>query len=104
MHQIEIENSRAPAAPGPAAEVTLDCLEAAEHGFGIEIAFDDRHGIGEIPAGAAMRRVENDLRSVEQAKVPVEPGNCRFDDLRGPAETAMRPVRADGDGIKVCCA
>ena len=71
-HEIKIEDSRAPAAATAAAEGALEGFQPAEHGRRIKRAFDHRHRIGEIAAGAAMSRVDDDGAGVEQAELGVK--------------------------------
>src|SRR5260221_9664887 len=101
QHDVEVEHARAPAAAGAAAEFALQRLEARQQRGRIECAFDQGHGIGEIASGATMRRVEEDGRRIEQFELLVQARNRGFDDARGPAEAAVRPVRSDRDGIEV---
>jgi len=101
--QVEIEHARAPAPAGPTAELALDLFQLFKDVSWLEIAFDQRHGIGEIAAGATMRWIEDDRRGVEQAECFIEPRNGGFDNTRGPAELPVRPVRSDGDRVEVRC-
>ena len=98
---VEVEHARAPAAAAPTPEIAFDRLEPDEQDRRIEIAFDERNGIGEIAPGAALRRVEDDGRGVEQLELLVQPGDCRLDHPRRPTEAAVRAVGADGDGVEV---
>ena len=99
--EVEVEHPRPPAAAGPAAEIALDRLEPAQHLGWLKRAFDQRHGIGEVAAGAAVGGVEDDWRGIEQAEVLVQPRDRRFDHLRRSAVASVRPVRADRDGVEV---
>jgi len=92
QRDVEIENARAPATPAAAAELPLKGFEAGEQGRRVEATFDQRHCIGEVSAGAAMSRVEDDGRSVEQTELFVQAGDCSLDDACRAAEPAMRPV------------
>jgi hypothetical protein len=98
---VEVENARPPAATAAAAKIALDGLEAPQHPGWVEVAFDERHRIGEIAASVAVRGVEYDRRGVEQAELLIEAGDGGLDDLRRAAEAAVRPVGADGDRVKV---
>ena len=66
-------------------------LRRAQHFGRFQVAFDQRDGIGEIAPGAAMRRVEDDRRGIEQAELLVEPRDRGFDH---PLAAAEAPVRA----------
>src|SRR5690242_17319367 len=65
QHDVEVKHARPPAAAAAAAEFAFDGLEAAKHLGWVEVAFDQRDGIGEVAAGAAMGGVEDDWGSVE---------------------------------------
>jgi len=101
--EIEIEHARAPSAAVPAAERTLDLLELRKHRWRTKLTLDDRDGVGEVASCAAMRRIEDDRRGVEQPEVLVQPGDCGLDDSCRPAEAAMRAVRPNRDRVKVRC-
>jgi hypothetical protein len=101
QQQVEIEDSGPPALARPAAKLALQGFQALEHLRRVEIAFDERHGIGEIAPGAAVGRVEHDRRCVKQAERLIEARDCGFDDLRRPPETAVRAVGADREGVEV---
>jgi hypothetical protein len=101
QRDVQVEDTWAPLAPAPAAERLLKCLEAGEHGRRREIAFDERNGIGKLTAGSAVRRIENDRGSIEQAEFAVQPGNRGLDDLLRPTEAPMRTIRANCDRIEV---
>jgi hypothetical protein len=60
QNEVEVEDPRPPALPRPAAERAFDRLEPAQHRRRLEPAFDQRHGVGEIAAGAALCGVEDD--------------------------------------------
>src|SRR3954451_9787454 len=60
QQKVEIEDARTPALAGAAAEFALALLQPLQHGRRVELAFDQGHGIGEIAACGAMRRVEHD--------------------------------------------
>ena len=92
QRDVEIEDAWAPAAAPPAPELTLERLEARQQGGRMELAFDQRHRIGEITASAAMCCIEDDRRRIEQPELFVQAGNCSFHDPRRPPEAAMRPV------------
>src|SRR5690348_18490368 len=83
------------------AELPLDRLDPMQHLLRVEIAFDDRDGIGEVAPGAADRRIENDRRGVEQAKLLVQAGNGGLDHLLRPSVAAVGAVRPDRDGVEV---
>ena len=57
VDDVEIEHTRRPSAAAASAEFALDGLERPEHLGRIEIAFDERDGIGEIAAGSALGAV-----------------------------------------------
>jgi len=99
--QVEIEHTRPPAASAATAEGALDGFEAGQHGGGLGIAFDQRHGIGEISAGATVGGVEHDRRRIEQAEVLVQPGDRGLDHAGGAAVTAVGTIGAECDGIEV---
>ena len=101
QHDVEIEHARAPAAAAAPAEFAFDLLEPLEQFRRIELAFDQRHRIGEIAPGAAVRGVEHDRRGIEQAEVAVEPRDRRLDHAGRPAMASVRPVRADRDGVEL---
>ena len=86
--------------PAP-PEHSFHCLDSAEHLRGLEIAFDQRDGVGEIPSSPADSNVENDRRSIEEPKFLIECRNCCLDDPWRSSVTAMRAVRADADGVEV---
>src|SRR4051812_34199565 len=86
---------------GAAAEAALYRLEASQHLGRIEIAFDQRDGVGEIPPGAAVRGVEHDGGSVEQPELLVEPRDRCFDHARGTTETAVPTVRPNRDCVEL---
>ena len=65
--------------PRAAAELALQRLQPAQHLRRLYFAFDQRNAIGEIPSGAAMSRIEDDRRSVEQPELLVEPGDRGLD-------------------------
>ena len=98
---VEIEHPASPATAWAPAEIALDLLEPAQNGGRSEPAFDQGHAIGELPPGSAMRLVENDGRSVEQAESATQARDRSLDDARGAAEGAVRPVRSDRDCIEV---
>ena len=98
---VEIEHPRAPAPPWSPPEITLDRFKREQHCVGIEAALNQRHGIGEIAPCATMRRVEDDRRGIEQAEIPVEPGNRRADHSAGASVATVRAVGAERDGVKV---
>ena len=98
---IEIEHPRPPAAARPPPEIALDRLQCGKHRLGIEIAFKKHHRIGKVPPRTAMRRVEHDRRGVEQAEVPVEPGDGGTDHAAGAAVAAVRAVGSERDGVEV---
>ena len=98
---VEVEHSRTPATAATAAEILFQRLQPREQRRWPKIAFDQRDRIGEIAAGSAMRRVEDDRRGVEQAELLVEPGNRGLDHARRAAVAAVRAVRTERDGIEV---
>ncbi len=97
--KIEIEHAWTPAASAAAAEVTLHRLEVPQHLRRLEIALDERDGIGEIPASAAMSGIKHDWRGIEQAEVMIEPRDCSFHDTRRPPEASVRPIGPNRDRV-----
>jgi hypothetical protein len=89
---IEVQHAWAPAPAATAAESSLQCLETRQHIGRFELALNERDGIREVAARAAVRGIQNDRRSIEQAELCVEPSNCFLDHGRWAAETAVRPV------------
>ena len=102
-YEIEIEDPRTPASPGSPAELAFNAFQTGEHVRGFEIALDQRYGIGEIAARAAVCGVEDDRRRVEQAEFPIQPGDGCFDDCGRAAEAPVRTVRSDRDCVEVRC-
>ena len=98
---VEVEHTGAPALSPAAAEFALDGLQADEHVRRLELAFDQRDGIGEIAAGSAVGRVEDDRGSIEQPEILVEPGNRGLDHPGGTAVPAVRAVRPDRNGVEI---
>ena len=98
---VEIEHARTPAAAGAAAELAFKGLHARQHLRRLEVALDQRDGIGKIAPSATVGGIEDDRRGIEQAKLLIEPGDRRLDHACGPAEPAMRAVRTDGDRVEV---
>src|SRR5690348_2544277 len=101
QHDIEVEDARSPAFPAAAAEFPLDGLEPNEHAGRLDVTLDDCDRVGEIAARAAVRRVEDNRRGIEQAELLVQPGNCRLDHARGTPEPPVRPVRTECDRVEV---
>ena len=99
--EVEVEHAWAPAPPPAATEGAFDRFEARQHLGWFGIAFDQRRGIGEIAAGAAMRRVEDDRRGVEQAEVFVQLGDRGLDHAGRAPVAAVGPVGSDRDGVEV---
>ena len=91
-HNVEVEHARTPAPATAAAEVTLDSFEAMKHGGWIEVAFHKRHGIGKVPASAAMRGVEQDRGGVEQPEFLIETRDRSLDNARRRSVASVRPV------------
>ena len=100
---IEIEHPRSPAATRATAEIALDRFERGEHRVWVGNACDQHDRIGKISPGAALRRVEDDRRGVEQAEVRVEPGDGGADHAAGAAVATVRAVGAERDGVEVRC-
>ena len=75
---VEVEDSGAPAASAPSAELALHRLERLKHEWRLQLAFDESDGIGEVAAGTAMRGIEQDGRRVEQAECLIERGASAF--------------------------
>ena len=99
--EVEIEHARSPAPSAATPECALDRLEAGQHLGRFRLAFDQRHGIGEIATGPAMRGVEYDRRSVEQAEILIEARDRGLDHASRAAEAPVRPVGAECDGVEV---
>src|SRR5437868_6275026 len=57
---VEIEDPRGPMLAAPPAEVALDGFEVPQHRQRLEVAFDQRDGVGEVAPCAADRRVKDD--------------------------------------------
>lgn len=90
--EIEIEHARCPALGRTPAKFAFDTLEATKHLEGVEIALDDRDCIGEITTRAAMRRIEEYRRCVEQPEFPIEMRNRCLDHTGRTSIAAMGPV------------
>ena len=99
--EVEIEHARRPMLARPPSEIPFQRLYGPQHLGRLQAALDQGHGIGEIAAGAADGRVEDDGGGVEQAELLFEAGDRRFDHARGAAVAAVRAVRADGDCVEV---
>src|SRR6478735_4968830 len=102
--EIEVEHPFTPPPPGPPPERAFRSLQGVQHARGIERAFDQGHGIGEVPARAADRPVEDDRRRVEQQEILVQPRNRRFDYAGRTSVADVSPVGSDRDGIEMRCA
>lgn len=100
---IKVEDTASPTAAAAAAKIALDALQFAQHLRRIELACNQRYGIREVTARAAVCLVQEDRRSIEQAEVVIQPRNCGLDDSRGAAEAAVGAIRADRDRIEVRC-
>ena len=87
-------------AAAAAAEILLDGFELDEHLERGEIARDQRDRIGEVAARWPVRRIEQDWRRGEQAEVALQPCDGGFNDSAGPAEAAVRAVRADRNRVE----
>ncbi len=98
---VEVEDSRSPAAAAPPAKVALNGLQARKHLLRIEVAFDQRDCVGEIASGSAVRPIQDDRRGIEQAEFLIETGDRGFDHARRPSEAAVRAVGADRDRVEV---
>lgn len=92
QRDIEVKHARAPTLAVPAAEIALDTLEGVQHFVGLQITFDERYRIGEISSRAAMGRIEDDRRSIEQPERLIQPRNCSFDDTGWCAKAPMSTV------------
>ena len=101
---VEIEYPRRPVLASAPAELSLDRLQAAQHGRRLEVTFDQRYGIREVAPRTTDRRIEDNRRSIEQPESLIEPGDGRLDHLRRPSMASVRPVRPDCDRIEVRCA
>jgi len=99
QRDVEIEHARAPAAAAAAAELAFNGLESRKHLLRLEVAFGQRHRIGEIAPGGSVRRVEHDRRSIEQAEVLVQAGDSGLYDAGGTAMSTVRTVRSDRNGV-----
>jgi hypothetical protein len=98
---IEVENARAPASARTPAECPLDRFQLSQHGIRRLLTLDQRHGVGEVASGAALGRVEQDWRGVEQTEALVELPDRRLNDAGRAAVAAVRAVGTDGDGVEV---
>jgi uracil-DNA glycosylase family 4 len=98
---IEVEHPRTPSLAASTAELAFDGLQASKHFGRVQMAFDERDGIGEVPAGATVGCIQDDRRRVEQAEVLIEPGDRGFDDALRTAVAAVWPVRSDCDGVEL---
>ena len=101
---VEIEDTRTPSATASPTELAFEGLEAVQHGRRVQIALNQRNGVGKIATGAAVSRIEHDRRRIEQPKIFIQPRNRSFDDARGSATAAMRAVRSDSDCVELRCA
>ena len=101
---VEIEDTRTPSATASPTELAFEGLEAVQHGRRVQIALNQRNGVGKIATSAAMSRIEHDRRRIEQPKILIQPRNRGFDDARGSAIAAMRAVRTDSDCVELRCA
>ena len=70
----------------------FDRFDCRQHGLRLEAAFHQGDGVGEIPAGSADRRIEDDGRGIEQPELLIEPGNRGFDNLRRPPVAPVQTV------------
>src|SRR3954462_8814268 len=89
---VDIQHARPPMLPGPPPELAFHRLNSGQHRDGLEIALDQRHGIGEVAPGRADGRVEKDRRGIEQAELLVQASDRALYDLSWAAEAAVRPV------------
>lgn len=92
QQEIEIEHSRTPAASAAPAEGAFKGLECRKHRRRLHRTFDEGDRIGKITTGAAMRRIEDNRRGVEQSEILVEPCDRRLDHPRRSAEPSVRAV------------
>ena len=72
---VEIEDTRTPSATASPTELSFEGLEALHHGRRVQIALNQRNGVGKIATGAAMSRIEHDRRRIEQPKILIQPRN-----------------------------
>jgi len=57
---VEIEDARTPAARAAPPEVALKPLQSPQHRYRIEVALNQRHGIGEVSPRGTISGVEDD--------------------------------------------
>ena len=89
---IQVQDSRSPATAAAAAEFTLEGLQSAEHFRRLKVTFNERNRIGKITARAAVGRVQENGRCVEQSELLVEPSNrCLYNTSRTTI-SAVRPI------------
>ena len=88
-------------AAAPPAELVLQQLEAGQDCRRVERALDQRDRIGEVAAGAAVGRVEDNRRGIEQAELPVESCDRGFDHAGGSAKATVGAIGADRDRVEV---
>ena len=101
---VEIEHAGTPTTAAPTAEFVLEGFEPPQHFGRLNVTFDQRDGIRVIAACTAEGAMQNDRRRIEQSEVLIEPGDSGLNHTRRPAETPMRPVRADRDRVELRCA
>lgn len=101
QHKVQVENPGSPATPAAAAKFPLDCFKALQHLWRLEVTFNQSDGIREISSCAAVRRVQDDRRGVEECEILIEPGNRGFHDLWRSAVSAVQAVRPNRDCIEI---
>ena len=72
-----------------------------KHFGGFEIALNQRDTVGEVPSSTTDRSIEDDRRSVKEAKFSIERRNRRLDDPWRSAVTSVRAVRPNRDGVEM---
>jgi hypothetical protein len=98
-HEIEINDAGSPASPAPPAKIPFDPFEAPKHFVGLETALHKGDGVGEVPAGAAARGIEDDRGSVENVEILIKPRYRSFDYGRRTPVASVRPVGPDRDRV-----
>ena len=98
---VEIEHARTPAAAGAAAELAFKGLHTRQHLRRLEVALDQRDGIGKIAPGATVRGIEDDRRGIEQAELLIKARDGGFDHAGGSAKATVGAIGADRDRVEV---
>ena len=74
--KVKVEHARAPALAHAAPEPAFQQLHPPQHFRRFEVALHHCDCVREIAARAAVRRVEDDGRGIEQTEIVVQLGNC----------------------------